>query len=199
MFYRTCKYQNNYNKGVKPAIDIKGSIKVFGTILHQDSLLKNLIDAHGGKIYKAHDGTDPATAPIESFLWADRWDRQTLIKKRNDMMTDGQSSNAYAQEYCNDPISEDERAFKFDWLWEMIKTPDGKGEYRVPTHRILMSEFEQLRRDKTMNGYAMIDTADATTAKSDFTASIVHFVDPQGNRYRVHVAREKRNIKGDKV
>lgn len=190
------KYEDNYNKGVQPAVDIDGSIKVFGTILHQDSLLKNLIDAHAGKIYRAHEGSDPAEAPANSFLWPARWNREQLIKKRNDMMSSGQSSSAYAQEYLNDPISDEERTFKFQWLWEMVDLPTGKGQYRVPKHRVTMDAFHQLRRKTTFNGYAMIDMADATTDKADFTGSVVHFVDPHGNRYRVHVGRERRNIKG---
>lgn len=190
------KYENNYNKGVQPAIDITGSIKVFGTILHQDSLLKNLIDTHKGKVYRAHEGTDPATASEESFLWPSRWPRERLIAKRKDMMSSGQSSSAYAQEYCNDPISEEERTFKFHWLWEMVDLPNGKGKYRVPKERITMDKFTALRKSKTMNGYAMLDMADATTDRADFTGAVVHFVDPQGNRYRVDCRREKRNIKG---
>lgn len=190
------KYENNYNKGVQPAIDVDGSIKVFGTILHQDSLLKNLVDTHKGKIYRAHEGSDPATADDKTFLWPTRWNRERLISKRKDMMSSGQSSNAYAQEYCNDPISEEERTFKFNWLWEMIDLPDGKGQYRVPKYRISMDKFNALRRGKIMNGYAMIDMADTTTERADFTGAVVHFVDPQGNRYRPDCRREKRNIKG---
>lgn len=189
------KYEDNYNKGIQPAIDIDGSIKVFGTILHQDSLLKNLIDTHGGRIYRAHDGDDPATAPEESFLWPQRWSRERLIEKRRDMMSSGQSSSAYAQEYLNNPISDEERTFKFNWLWETIDSPLG-GQYKVPKYRMTMDAFTKLRVKTTMNGFAMIDMADATTDKADFTGSIVTFVDTQGNRYRVHAAREKRNIKG---
>lgn len=190
------KYENNYNKGIQPAIDVDGVIKVFGTILHQDSLLNNLIANHKGVIYRAHAGSDPAIAPAESFLWPARWSRERLIQKRNDMMSSGQSTNAYAQEYLNDPISDDERTFKFDWLWEMIDKPDGTGQYRVPKQRITMTEFEKIRRKTTLNGYAMIDCADATTANADWTGVIVVFVAPNGARFRVDVRREKRNIKG---
>ena len=190
------KYERNYNKGIQPAIDIDGCIKVFGTILHQDSLLNNLISNHKGTIYRAHSGSDPATAPADSFLWPERWSRERLIQKRNDMMTAGQSSSAYAQEYLNDPISDDERSFKFEWLWEMIDKPDGTGQYRVPKHRITMSEFEKIRRKTTLNGYAMIDVADSVSHSADWTGAVVIFVAPNGARFRVDVRREKRNIKG---
>lgn len=191
------KYENNYNKGIQPAVDVDGVIKMFGTILHQDSLLNNQIANHGGKIFRAHAGSDPATAPEESFLWPARWSRERLIAKRNDMMSKGQSTNAYAQEYLNDPISEDERTFKFEWLWEMIPKPNNPEEtYRVPKQRITMEEFEKIRRKTTLNVYAMIDCADATTASADWTGVIVVAVAPNGARFRVDVRREKRNING---
>lgn len=187
------KYENNYNKGIQPAVDPKGSIKVFGTILHQDSLLNNLIITHNGKIYRAYDPADPEN----TLLWADRWTFARLEQKKKDMMSSGQSSSAFAQEYLNDPISEDERIFKYEYLWELIPKPDAPTEkYQVPKDRITMEEFEQLRRTSTLNGYAMLDVADTITASADWTGSIVTFVAPNGMRYRVEVAREKRNIKG---
>lgn len=190
------KYERNFKKGILPAIDIDGTVKAFGTILHQDSLLNNLISMHRGLIFRAHAGSDPAVAPEDSFLWPTRWTREKLIQKRDDMMTNGQSSSAYAQEYLNDPISDDERAFKFEWLWEMIDKPDGTGTYRVPKARIIMEDFEKIRRKTTLNGYAMIDCAQSTTSSADWTGVIVKFVAPNGARFRVSAKREKRNIKG---
>jgi hypothetical protein len=189
------KYENNYNKGIQPAVDVDGTIKMYGTILHQDSLLNNNIHNHNGRIFRAHAGSDPESAPIESFLWPERWSRERLIAKRNDMMSSGQSSSAYAQEYLNDPISDDERTFKFPWLWEMIPKPSNPEEtYRVPAQRITMEEFEKIRRKITLNVYAMIDCADATTANADWTGAIVVAVAPNGARFRVDVRREKRNV-----
>lgn len=191
------KYEDNYNKGIQPAVDIDGTIKVLGTILHQDSLLNNLIINHNGKIYSAHAGSDPATAPEDSFLWPTRWSRERLIAKRKDMMSSGQSTNAYAQEYLNNPISEEDRKFKFEWLWEIIPKPDNPNEsYKVPAHRITMAEFEKLRQRTTLNVYAMIDAADATTVNADWTAVVVLAVAPNGARFRLDVRREKRNING---
>lgn len=191
------KYQKNFTRGVQPAIDIKGSIKMFGTILHVDSLLQNLINSHHGKIYSAHSGEDPATAPEDSFLWPQRWSREKLIKKKNDMSINGQSTAAYAQEYLNKPQSEQDRKFKFDWLWEMVPAPDDpKNSYRVPKHRITMAEFEKIRQRTVLNGYAMIDVADSTSDSSDDTAAVVIFVAPNGARFRVDVRKEKRNNLG---
>src|SRR3990167_4563827 len=73
------KYRDNYTQGIVPAVDIDGSIKVRGTILHNDSLLKNLIDQHGGKIYKAFD----RDRPEETLLWPERWTYERLMKKKD--------------------------------------------------------------------------------------------------------------------
>jgi phage terminase large subunit-like protein len=187
------KYEQNYNKGIQPAVDPKGSIKIFGTILHQDSLLNNQILNHNGSIYRAYDKNDPEN----TLLWPERWPFEKLEQKKRDMMSSGQSSSAFAQEYLNDPVSEEERVFKYHFLWEMIPKPDAPEEqYQVPAERITMEEFEKVRKNTTLNGYAMIDVADTTTANADWTGSIVTFVAPNGARFRVHVAREKRNIKG---
>ncbi len=187
------KYENNYNRGVQPAVDPSGAIKMFGTILHQDSLLNNQVENHNGKVYRAYDKDDPEN----TLLWPERWPFKKLEEKKKDMMSNGQSSNAFSQEYLNDPISEEERTFKYHFLWEMIPKPDAPEEnYRVPKERITMTEFDEIRKKTVLNGYAMIDVADTTTAKADWTGSVVTFVAPNGKRYRVHVGREKRNIKG---
>ena len=93
------KYIDNYNKGVQPAVDIGGTIKMTGTILHQDSLLKNLIDSHNGEIFRAYDPADPKN----TLLWPERWTFELLEAKKRDMASQGLASNAFAQEYLNDP------------------------------------------------------------------------------------------------
>ena len=78
----------------------------------------------------------------------------------------------------------------------MIPKPDCEGEkYQVPKARCTITEFNEIKRKTTMNGYAMIDVADSTSAGSDFTGCIVVFVTPNGARFRVDVRREKRNVK----
>ena len=75
------KYIDNYNKGVQPAVDIDGVIKMTGTILHQDSLLKNLVESHNGEIFRAYDPADPKN----TLLWPERWTYELLEEKRISM------------------------------------------------------------------------------------------------------------------
>lgn len=187
------KYRDNFDKGIQPAVDIDGTIKMQGTILHQDSLLNSLINQHNGRIYKAYDRNDPEG----TLLWPSRWSFERLEAKKQDMTRDGKSSNAFYQEYLNEPIAEEERKFKWEWLWEMIPIPDRpESSYQVPAQRITMEDFDSLRKKTIMNGYAQLDMADTTTENADFTGVIVEFVAMNGNRYRVDVRREKRNING---
>ncbi len=189
------KYRDNYDKGVQPAVDVIGSIKIYGTILHMDSLLKSKIDQHVGKIYRAHAGSDPATAPLSSFLWPERHSRERLIKKRNDMMSEGKSSNAYAQEFLNDPVSDEERTFKWDWLYENIPIPQNPSKrYNVPKNRMSTTKFNVLRKRTVLNGYGLIDSGDSTNSYSDWTGAVVVFVDPNNYWYVVSAERFKLNI-----
>lgn len=165
------KYLDNFNRGVQPAIDVDGSIKMFGTILHFDSLLNNLIKWHKGKIYKAYN---PQTE--QDLLWPERWSWAKLMKKKEEMTAE-KGSNAFNQEFLNDPISDDTRIFKQNWLW--------RKDRQITWDRI---------KDKMMNGYAAIDTADSVKETADYIGVIVHFIDREGNQYRVSCRRERRNI-----
>jgi hypothetical protein len=170
------KYLDNYNKGIQPATDIEGSVKVFGTILHFDSLLYNLIRWHKGKIYRAYDPEHHN--PEETLLWPERWTWARLQEKKANMTTE-KGSSAFTQEYLNNPISDEERTFKETWLWREDR-------------KILFDEIKH----KEFNGYCAVDVADSTREGSDWTGVVVHLVDSDGNRYRVHCKRERRNILG---
>lgn len=91
------KYRENYSQGIVPSVDIGGTIKVRGTILHQDSLLKNLIDQFGGRIYKAFDPT--LSDPTPSLLWPQRWTLPLLMEKKKQMEIDGSGSS----KFCTPP------------------------------------------------------------------------------------------------
>lgn len=190
------KYEERLNKQVKPALAKEGKLKMFGTILHEDSLLTNQVRLHKGKIYRAYylpsdneweeirhmtnEITVPGIGKVR-LLWGSRWDWDTLMAKKKDMMSSGGSANAFEQEYRNYPTAEEERKFKWAWLYN--------DERKVSLDELFAS-------GRLMNGYAAIDTADSTTVGSDFTALVVHFVDTEDNRYRVDVRNERRNVNG---
>lgn len=168
------KNMNKYNKAIVPAVDINGSIKVYGTILHFDSLLNNLIKWHGGKIYRAYNTNDPRN----TLLWPERWSYEKLMQKKKDMETQGRGSSAFSQEYLNDPVDEEQRKFKQSWLWN----PEREFTY------------EQIA-GKTLYTLCAIDPAESKLEGSDWTGVIVVAIDDEDNWYFLYVKRLRVDIK----
>lgn len=191
------KYDDMYIGAVVPAPSKFGTIKMFGTILHRDSLLMNQIEMHGGVVYKAfytpeldkeyyelelpeyelgtEERTGFATERVK-LLWQDYWGWKELMRKRQEMMQQFATSNKFFQEYRNEPLAEEERAFKADWLWNKERE---------------IGLDEVLKGGKNFVVHAKIDCAHTVTEKADWTACVVHLIDSDRNWYRVEVMRRK--------
>lgn len=163
------KYKANYTQGIIPALDIDGSIKMIGTILHMDSLLMNLIEQHKGRIYKAYDPDNPEN----TLLWPERWPLELLDAKKKDMMLEGLGSSKFAQEYLNEPVAEEVRAFKWDWLQKTYNS--------LP---------------ENLDIYSCIDSAETVKDKSDYTGEVTVGIDPHHNWYILRAKRHKVNSTG---
>ena len=102
---RRKKLLNWFLRALYPALHPKkGKIFIVGTILHFDSLLKNLIDSHNGKVFKAiNDGKS---------LWEERFPISQLLKIRNNI-----GEQAFQQEYMNNPIDSENQDFKLEELY----------------------------------------------------------------------------------
>lgn len=161
------KLQENYSQGIVPAVDIGGSIKVSGTILHNDSLLKNLIDQHKGRIYRAFDPADPEN----TLLWGARWTYARLMERKEQMESEGLGSGKFSQEYLNEPLDDSSRRFHWDWLQHRFKDSDNA--------------------EKARNRYICFDVADAKGEKNDWTGMVVVDWDSD-NFWRVVHAKQRR-------
>lgn len=166
------KYRENYTQGVVPAIDITGSIKVRGTILHSDSLLANLIEQHGGKIYKAFQKEDPQN----TLLWPERWTYALLMKKKAEMEMQGKGTSSFYKEYLNEPVDDENRPFRIEWLQKEFTDEDIK--------------FKALSRTAT------IDVAESLKQGADFTALTIVDWDQDNNWFIQHAKRHKVNVTG---
>jgi len=164
------KYMESFTQGVIPAVDIGGSVKVFGTILHMDSLLKNLIDRHGGTIRPAFDRKDPEG----TLLWPERWTLARLMEKRSQMENEGLGESRWAQEYLCEIMDDASRVFAWEWLGKTFK------EEEIAT--------------KARNRYAMFDVADAKVDGRDYTALTVVDWDADNNWYVVHAKQRRVDI-----
>lgn len=163
------KYLDNFLKGVLPALEIGRNIKMFGTILHNDSLLMNQINEHKGIIYKAYDKEDPEN----TLLWSERWSFKRLEQKKAEMMTEGLGTSRFYQEYLNEPLDDEARRFHWAWLQKTYKIEDLKF--------------------KTLNRYVTIDPAESKKDGADYTGVSIVDWDSDNNWYLHFVKRYRVN------
>jgi len=161
------KYLDNYIKGVIPAVDSEtGYIKMFGTILHDDSLLNTLIKNHNGKIYAAWDEN-------KELLWASKWSVEKLEQKREEMRISERGDSSFYQEYFNQPLSDEDQIFRREMFryfnaiqWEEIKKK---------LHRI----------------YTLVDPAISKKTTADFTAVVSVAIDSMNKIYILEITRDR--------
>ena len=164
------KYLNNYTKGIIPATDNElGVIKMFGTILHDDSLLQTLIDSHDGEIFRAWDRQ-------RRLLWPSNWTVEKLEQKRKDMAIHSKTDAAFYQEYFNEPVSEEDQIFKpsmFRYFNDV--------------------QLEQVIKKKPHKYYIMLDPAISKKETADFTAIVCVLVNSMNEMYIVEIIRGRLN------
>lgn len=169
-FEQRQKYLDNFLQGVLPAIDVGCFVKVMGTILHNDSLLMNLITQHSGEIFRAYDKTNPEN----TLLWPSRWNFERLEDKKQQMMIEGKGSSKFYQEYLNEAVDDANRCFHWEWL---------QNEYT-----------EEDIKFKALNRYITIDMADSKKDGADFTGVCIVDWDSDNNWYIRYAKRYKINL-----
>ena len=164
------KYLQNYTRGIIPATENEmGTIKMFGTILHDDSLLYTLIRSHNGVVYRAWDER-------RRLLWASNWTVEKLEAKRRDMAIEGKSDAAFYQEYFNEPVSEEDQIFK------------------RPMFRYFNDvQLKEVIMKKPHKFYIMVDPAISKKETADFTAIVCVLVNTKNEMYIVEVIRDRLN------
>lgn len=100
---RRRKFSNWFFRAAKQALRDGGRIRVHGTILHEDSLLANLIKQWQGLLFKAHKSFDE----FIEILWEEKFPEARLRAIRQEFI-DRLDSAGYSQEYLNDPFDSNE-------------------------------------------------------------------------------------------
>jgi len=160
------KYLNNYTAGIIPAIDNNiGVIKMFGTILHDDSLLNTLIKAHKGKIYRAWNEK-------KELLWSSKWGLEKLERQRK-AMNYGMGDAKFYQEYFNEPISEDDQIFRKEMF-----------------HYFNKLQLDKIK-EKSYKTYTLVDPAISKRTTADFTAIVTVLVDELNRIFVLEITRER--------
>lgn len=164
------KYLNNYIKGIIPAIDNEtGVIKMFGTILHDDSLLSVLINNHKGKVYRAWEGEE------RKLLWPSFWTVEKLEQKRMEMRISEKGDAGFYQEYFNEPVTDIDQIFK-DEMFRYFNTIQLE-DIMKKSHRI----------------YTLVDPAISKKDTADFTVVLTVLIDSMNRVYVLEITRERLN------
>lgn len=118
---RRRKFSHWFFRAAKQALRDGGRIRVHGTILHEDSLLANLIKQWQGKLYKAHKSFDEFT----ELLWPEKFPEARLRAIRQEFI-ERLDSSGYSQEYLNDPFDSDEAFIRKEDLLPMEDKDRGR-------------------------------------------------------------------------
>lgn len=180
---RRDKFRRWFYGALIPALSENGIIRYVGTILHQDSMLEQLMPKVGGiyvveeplKMYKTKYAgfwhTVKYRAHSDDFkqiLWPDRWDKEKLQQVKEEYVQRG-LSDKYSQEFLNVPIDESTAFFKrSDFLAE--NADDKK---------------------KLLNYYITGDFAISERDRADYTVFMVGGMDEAGMLHIKNVIRAR--------
>lgn len=123
---RRTKLRRWFFGALLPAMSPRGKLRMWGTILHMDSLLESLMPSYTSKEtvqdglkmysmkprgmwrtvkYKAHN------EDMTEFLWPERFNKDYFLAKRDEYSRQG-IADVYSQEYLNYPIDDTVAYFK---------------------------------------------------------------------------------------
>lgn len=180
---RRLKFRKWFYGALIPALSEHGKIRYVGTILHQDSMLENLMPKEFGPYtireelktyatkylglwqsvkYKAHN------SDFSEILWPDMWSKETLQSMREDYLQRGLPEQ-YSQEFLNIPIDESTAYFKrSDFIAEHADD-----------------------KKKTLNYYISGDFAITDKERSDYTVFVIGGMDEAGYLHIKNVIRAR--------
>lgn len=163
------KFKRWFYGALIPCKSVNGKIRIVGTILHEDSLLSNLMPREWDKMtevsalklwstrltpwiavkYKAHN------EDFSCILWEDRYSRKWFEDKKADFTRMG-IPDVYSQEYLNEPIDESVAYFK-------------KSDFQTMT--------EQDLERKNIHYYITADLAVSQEERADYTVFLIASMD----------------------
>jgi len=123
---RRTKFKRWFYGALVPSLAVNGVIRIVGTILHEDSLLNNLMPSEWDKFTEIEDlkvwsrnkkaswtayKYDAHTDDFKKILWPERYNEEYFIREQADYFARG-LADVYSQEYRNRPIDESVAYFK---------------------------------------------------------------------------------------
>ena len=143
---RRDKFKRWFYGALIPALSVNGIIRMVGTILHEDSLLNNLMPSEWDsytvveplRIYSTRQNPswksykyDAHTDDFSEILWPQRYTKEWFIAKQADFFSQG-LPDVYSQEYRNRPIDESVAYFKrADFIAETAEEKKARLNYYI--------------------------------------------------------------------
>lgn len=177
------KFKRWFYGALVPCLASHGVIRIVGTILHEDSLLNNLMPSVWNKdtiveplkIYSRNKNVSwktfkyrAHTDNFENILWPQKYTPDWFINERRDF-TDRGISDVYSQEYLNEPIDDSVAYFKKN-DFNNISTED---------------------RKKTLRYYITADLAISKEDAADYSVFVVSGMDEDRYIHVKNVIRER--------
>lgn len=185
---RRDKLKRWFRGALIPMLAKKGKMRYWGTILHMDSVLENLMPKEYDKYtvtnglkmysinprkqmwrsikYKAHN------EDFSEVLWPARYNKE-FFKTRMEEFTAAGMRDLYSQEYLNNPIDESVAYFK-------------RGDF------LPMKEED---KDKPMHFYVSVDLAISQETRADYSVFCVVGVDENRTIHLLNVIRDRLDAK----
>lgn len=162
---RRRKFSHWFFRAAKQALRDGGRIRVHGTILHEDSLLANLIKLWDGKLYKAHRSFDEFT----DILWPEKFPETRLRAIRQEFIQ-RLDSGGYSQEYLNDPFDSDTAYIRKENILPMEEEDRRRAKKICAASDFAVSVLDKANRSSITVGGKDID-------------NIIHQVDQRVDRW----------------
>ena len=180
---RRTKFKRWFYGAVLPCLSFGGIVRVVGTVLHEDSLLNNLMPRETDKLtvvedlktystkakqtwvalkYRAH------TDDFKKFLWPERYDAEWFLTRKEDYHARG-IPDVYSQEFLNIPIDDSIAYFK-------------RADFVAQQH-----EDKKAR----LHYYVAADLAIDTKQTSDYSVFVIAGVDENRIIHIKNVIRER--------
>jgi len=165
------KLKRWFSAALKPALRKGGKLVVIGTILHEDSLLAELLNSRGwcSKVYTCETDGCP--------LWPDHYSFEDLMEIKAQYQEKGQL-DIFFREYYNQIIDIENAVFQ-----------------RAYFNYLTVDELFERRENEDFKTFLTVDPAYTQSASSDFTAFVVTMTDVDKNLIVVDCVKRRMSMK----
>ncbi len=195
---RRLKLMNWIKKALMPAMNKKQrQVSVVGTVLHSDSLLMNVLEGKpgfGGWLRTRYKALNIAEDGTEYSLWPEMFSVEWLKAVRdNPLHPDYMGPLVFAQEMQNEPIDEEARIFKREWIY---------GRHDKQNTFSLTAKEEQWKAEDPERTVSWVkanmvqiilavDPAISEKTTADYFAMVVIGIDKQGEIWILDIFRDR--------